>query len=119
MNSQAEIPNCVECGACCIDPCPDGSGTYVDVTVADLKRLGKTNAKYVKELNGRHGKEREALIAIRSVYQDGGTRCVFLEGEVGKSVGCKVYDKRPAVCSKFKPGSRSCRVARSEFLLDG
>jgi Fe-S-cluster containining protein len=42
----------------------------------------------------------------------GNCRCVALEGTVGKQVSCTIYDIRPEVCRKFKPGSPVCRMAR-------
>lgn len=39
-------------------------------------------------------------------------RCKALEGEVGKSVSCGIYDARPNVCARFPPGSWGCNWAR-------
>jgi Fe-S-cluster containining protein len=30
-----------------------------------------------------------------------GTKCVALGGEIGKKVGCTVYEDRPDVCRKY------------------
>lgn len=39
-------------------------------------------------------------------------RCVALEGEVGTSVKCAVYNCRPTACRKFEAGSALCLEAR-------
>jgi Fe-S-cluster containining protein len=39
-------------------------------------------------------------------------RCVALEGEVGASVRCSVYNCRPTSCRKFVVGSELCLEAR-------
>ncbi len=43
-------------------------------------------------------------------------RCIALDGKVGKSVCCKVYDDRPNSCRQFEPGSELCREARKKVL---
>jgi Fe-S-cluster containining protein len=43
-------------------------------------------------------------------------RCIALDGKVGKSVCCKVYDDRPNSCRQFEPGSDLCREARKKVL---
>ena len=51
-------------------------------------------------------------------------RCHALSGEVGCSVGCKIYENRPSPCREFNPlnpdGSinERCRAAREAFGLD-
>jgi len=39
-------------------------------------------------------------------------RCVALEGQIGVSVKCSVYNCRPTACRKFEPGSELCVEAR-------
>jgi uncharacterized protein len=41
-----------------------------------------------------------------------GNRCSALEGIVGISVRCLIYDRRPIVCRQFEPGSMDCRYVR-------
>lgn len=106
-------PDCLECGACCVDPCPDESGTYVDVTPEDVDRLGNF-ASRTKSLT--LFQDRKAQRAIESAQVDGCTRCVFLKGTIGSRVGCEVYRKRPAACVEFTPGSHACYSARADNL---
>jgi Fe-S-cluster containining protein len=44
------------------------------------------------------------------------SRCVALEGTVGKCVSCKIYNGRPDACRKFLPGSFLCLEARKAVL---
>jgi len=45
-------------------------------------------------------------------------RCIALEGSVGESVRCTIYDRRPAACRDFAPlsalgmGDEACDEAR-------
>ena len=39
-------------------------------------------------------------------------RCIALEGEIGVSVKCSVYNCRPDACRKFEVGSDLCNEAR-------
>lgn len=41
-------------------------------------------------------------------------RCIALEGEVGASVKCSVYNCRPDACRKFVVGSPLCLEARKQ-----
>lgn len=40
-------------------------------------------------------------------------RCIALEGSVGDSVRCGVYEVRPEACRRFKAGSQLCLEARA------
>jgi Fe-S-cluster containining protein len=40
-------------------------------------------------------------------------RCIALTGRVGVSVGCSIYESRPAACRAFTAGSPLCLEARA------
>lgn len=40
-------------------------------------------------------------------------RCAALTGSVGTSVGCSIYEDRPAACRAFTAGSPLCLEARA------
>jgi uncharacterized protein len=50
-------------------------------------------------------------------------RCKALEGKIGKSVGCKIYDRRPSPCrnftASFEDGTKNlrCDEARAKMGL--
>ena len=43
--------------------------------------------------------------------------CIALEGELGKSVSCSIYDDRPSACRQFEAGSESCLHLREKAGL--
>jgi Fe-S-cluster containining protein len=47
-----------------------------------------------------------------------GDRCDALEGVVGRTVRCTIYERRPAPCRACTPGDRSCLAARTAFGLE-
>ena len=44
------------------------------------------------------------------------SRCIALDGKIGESVCCKVYNDRPNSCRNFEPGSDLCKEARKKVL---
>ena len=44
-----------------------------------------------------------------------GDRCDALQGEIGKSTACSIYDIRPDVCRACEPGDDACNMARRRF----
>jgi Fe-S-cluster containining protein len=62
--------------------------------------------------NGYSRIERIVKIWLRRKKKDGWWKCIALKGNVGQSVICTVYDKRPSACSNFDPGSDACKKAR-------
>ena len=43
-------------------------------------------------------------------------RCIALDGKVGESVCCKIYNDRPNSCRQFEQGSDLCKEARKKVL---
>jgi uncharacterized protein len=44
-------------------------------------------------------------------------RCIALQGEVGKQVGCSIYEQRASTCREFAEGSEACNRARQKYGL--
>lgn len=44
-------------------------------------------------------------------------RCVALQGDIGCSVGCGIYEQRPHVCREVMPGDPQCLKARAAHGL--
>ena len=44
-------------------------------------------------------------------------RCVALDGDIGKSVGCRIYEQRSSTCREFEMGSEGCLKARKQHQL--
>jgi uncharacterized protein len=100
--------DCQHCGACCCNLDQNREIGYVDYV--EVKRRDPLMRK--PEL-------REKLVVINDKGEfhmrlDHNQRCIALRGRVGRSVGCSIYEDRPAVCRKVKPGSEACIQAREE-----
>lgn len=81
---------CQACGACC--------------TLAPTKMPGERRwpAKWPMEAS---------IWSVKQLKQVDG-QCIFLQGEIGKQTGCKVYSDRPKCCSEFPVGGAHCNRAR-------
>jgi Fe-S-cluster containining protein len=62
------------------------------------------------------------LVAMQGTLQSP-PRCTALEGDIGQTVSCKIYEQRPSPCREFRPswedGDRSerCDQARAAHGL--
>jgi Fe-S-cluster containining protein len=45
-------------------------------------------------------------------------RCVALQGEIGKQVGCGIYAQRSSTCHALQAGSDQCLRARRQHGID-
>ena len=52
------------------------------------------------------------VMACMAGTQGPSPRCVALQGRVGESVRCAVYELRPPVCRDVVPGDERCLEAR-------
>lgn len=100
--SRQEPPDCVTCGVCCSLPLvvtvPRGNedrlNAYWEVTVEDV-------------------------VVERVIGRDLETgRCVNLEGTLGESIGCRIYENRPNICRIFEAGSDRCLEYRRMYGID-
>ncbi len=104
--------DCRKCGICCVSL--TWGDTYVDVTPADEKRLGK---RFVR-LHVIHGEIRTRPTTNKTGPIKGveDCRCVALRGSIGKQVSCTIYENRPKVCRKaLRPGDSQCLAVREMF----
>ncbi|MDR7335818.1 YkgJ family cysteine cluster protein [Roseateles asaccharophilus] len=44
-------------------------------------------------------------------------RCIALQGEVGRSVACGIYEQRSSTCRSVQPGDAQCLRARERLGL--
>lgn len=90
--------DCKKCGACCVwqlvllTPNDDG---------IDEKYTQYTEMHFV---------DWESTRKMRLDTESGA--CSALRGAVGIDCECEIYDKRPAMCRTFRPGSHYCRAVR-------
>lgn len=100
------VPDCRTCGACC--------AFYTCVAVENTDRVPRTYYWKISECAGL-----PLPIARRQLKRDPATNnCLALEGEVGTSVRCGIYNRRPATCRNFEAGSDQCHAARRAFGLE-
>ena len=95
---------CLSCGACC-------------VTFRVSFYWGETTA----HPQGIVPKELTSPLTPHLVCMRGTefkpTRCVALEGEIGKAVNCTIYNERSSTCRAFEAGSEACNRARVQHGL--
>ncbi|WP_114860601.1 YkgJ family cysteine cluster protein [Azospirillum brasilense] len=94
MPTDADVPDCESCGACCAYSWewPTFIGDWDgDGIMEHLKEDGRMRCN--------------------------GNRCAALMGTLGESVFCSVYEHRPLVCREFTAGSDACHTVRSQLGL--
>jgi len=97
---------CIECGACC-------AHYRVSFHWSEAERFlgGETPA----ELTTRVSPHRVAMQGTCGSRP----RCIALDGEIGRSVACRVYAQRPSPCREFQASwvagahSERCDAARA------
>ena len=104
--TDAPIPNCVTCGACC--------GAMICVAVSPTD---ETSAEYFWDITT--GGERGEIVVDRYLRRSGETlACENLGGEIGAKVGCKIYEERPQMCRVFEAGSDKCHALRRAYGIE-
>jgi len=107
--------DCQSCGACC-RAIAGYNLNYVPVTRDDANRLSREQRKqYLLPMVG----NRSAMLLTKSSDSTPVLTCKALQGMIGASVSCQVYENRPDVCRRFEPGDHVCDFARSEAGLSG
>lgn len=98
-----DIYDCMKCGACC------AYWPNIPILPGEVKDIDEKLKIYLKPspLDPRG-------LSLKSV--EGSNRCIALEGQLGVSVKCSIYDIRPPVCRRFEPGSDLCKKARLDVL---
>lgn len=97
--------DCRRCGACC----------RIDRWNVVVRPEDSTPRHLTRSVRG--------LIGFASFDADEGLRCmkdrdgicIALRGEIGVSVSCSSYARRPAACREFMPGSPGCLAAKSDI----
>jgi Fe-S-cluster containining protein len=92
---------CQQCGACC-------ASFRVSFYWAEAPERGLPDA-LVEKLSSH-------LANLAGTNQPV-PHCHALEGIVGQSVGCRVYEQRPSPCREVEPGDEKCNRARAKHGL--
>ena len=99
------VPECVTCGVCC------DLYAVVPMNVPESERLGE----YIEVT----ADAEPDVVIDRLVKRDMTSgRCSHLRGELGREIGCSVYEKRPGVCRAFEAGSDKCHEFRRMYRLE-
>ena len=87
-----QIPDCLECGACCAkEPC------WVEVSQSDFEFLDDPELVTSGDILPWSMKTKGEKF-----------QCVALDGKVGEKVFCTIYEKRPMICRQVQRGSEIC-----------
>jgi len=107
---------CRSCGACCVGGLDDGYG-WADCTAEDVARMSRRVRLQLVSI--RHGFNFNPAIAATPTRKNPsfGKTCTFLRGTPGKRCSCSIYETRPSICFRFKPGGEMCRSFRRALEL--
>ncbi len=101
--------DCQTCGACCCNSDQNKAEKFIDyVEVLKRDKLRK-HERLLHKLTVPNDKGERHMI-LRGREQ----RCIALEGKLGESVSCTIYELRPSACRKVEAGSKECRDRRRE-----
>lgn len=107
--------DCKSCGACCIGG-DEGQG-WADCSAEDVMRMTRQVRAQLVPIRSGGWSFTDRWYATPTVMTKAGGACAFLRGTPGKHVSCRIYETRPEVCRKFKPGSANYRTMRKEIGL--
>jgi uncharacterized protein len=102
----APVPDCQTCGACCAAMLSVGVLPDEKVSAADAWDI------IIKSEKG------ETIVDRFVRRDDENFSCVALEGAVGETVSCRIYENRPRVCRSFEAGSDRCHGLRRAYGLE-
>lgn len=109
--------DCRTCGACCVSP-QDTPYGWADVSTDDADRMS-TRVRLKLVNTGGGWQFNECRLSTPTTWSDelNVAPCSFLRGTPGKRCSCGIYETRPDVCRKLRPGSRACRESREMLGL--
>ncbi|HEY6895765.1 MAG TPA: YkgJ family cysteine cluster protein [Rhodocyclaceae bacterium] len=102
MSASAPSPNpCLGCGACCAHFRVSFYWAEAEVYGLPAEFTEKVNDHF-SCMRGTNGKE---------------PHCVALQGEIGREVGCSIYELRTSPCRELQAGDEKCNRARARHGL--
>lgn len=105
--ADAPVPDCLTCGACC--------GAMICVAVNPKDTQTPPEHYWNITTTG----ERGEITVDRYLRRSGETlACANLGGEIGKEVGCRIYEQRPQMCHVFEAGSDKCHALRRAYGIE-
>ncbi len=83
----------------------------------DVKEIDSTPAENYWNIT--IGGQNDEITVNHQLRRDSETgNCLALKGDVGKTVGCGIYENRPEDCRKFDAGSDRCRALRRAYGIE-
>lgn len=102
----APIPDCETCGACC------GAMVCVAVSLDD-----NVSSEHFWKITTQ-GKSSEITVDSYLRRDDETLACANLEGNIGATVSCRIYETRPKMCRSFEAGSDKCHALRRAYGIE-
>lgn len=99
LENQSAAFDCQSCGACCAT---FRVSFYWSET--DAHPLGKIPQAMTKSISLHHA----AMLGTTTKPP----RCIALDGVIGESVSCNIYNQRSSTCREFEAGTDACIKAR-------
>ncbi|HSK70285.1 MAG TPA: YkgJ family cysteine cluster protein [Pyrinomonadaceae bacterium] len=101
--SDAPIPDCMTCGACCASsPC---------IGVSPLEKVPMEDFWEITAEGG--------IVVDRFLKRSDETfSCAALDGTIGEQVSCRIYEQRPRACRLFEAGSDKCHAVRRAYGIE-
>lgn len=97
------VPDCITCGACC--------AAFPVVSVGAESKIA-VDDRWDVTIDGANGE----IVVDRYMRRDPESlACVALDGSLGLSCSCRIYNDRPRTCSVFEAGSDRCRELRRAY----
>src|SRR5690606_937692 len=100
------VPDCVTCGVCC-----------ALTLIAPIEKERNEGLPEFWEIFPDDAPDEPPILRIMPRDAENG-HCVNLDGEIGKKVGCSVYEDRPSACRDFEAGSDRCREYRRMYGIE-
>jgi Fe-S-cluster containining protein len=108
--------DCRSCGACCVGGMDDGEG-WADCTEEDVIRMSRHARSRLVAIHYGFAFTPARAATPTKMTPEFGKVCSFLRGTPGKRCSCSIYETRPTICARYKPGGEGCRRARAELEL--
>lgn len=105
--------DCQTCGACCCNSDENRAEKFIDYVEVPKRARLQLQRPLLRKLTVVNGQGERHM---RLVGRD--QRCIALEGKLGVSVSCGIYELRPPACRRLEPGSEECLRDRRERGID-
>ena len=112
---EAYQAKCTSCGACCSYFAREPAKIQADGPAADDPSLSYWHdSTHENKWPDGDSETVDLSTQVMKTHRLGEwPACIALQGEIGREVGCAIYETRPDHCRRFEPGSLMCLAARA------